>query len=431
MQTDDLILISIDDHVVEPPDMFLNHVPAKYKPEAPIVVTDDKGVDQWMYQGRPQGVSGLNAVVSWPAEEWGRDPAGFAEMRPGVYDVHERVRDMDRNGILASMCFPTFTGFSARHLNMHREEATLVMVSAYNDWHIDEWCGSNPGRFIPMAIPAIWDPQLCADKVRRVSKKGVHSLTFTENPSTLGYPSFHDLEYWKPLWEALVDTDTVMNVHIGSSGKLAITAPDAPMDVMITLQPMNIVQAAADLLWSAPIKAYPDLKIALSEGGTGWIPYFLDRVDRTYEMHSTWTHQDFGDKLPSEVFREHFMTCFISDPIGVKNRHEIGVDNICWEMDYPHSDSMWPGAPEELSAVFETYEVPDDEINKITHENAMRLYHFEPFAHVPKGQATVGALRKQAEGHDVSIRALSTKEKTGASFADFQANAKVVAGARD
>lgn len=239
------------------------------------------------------------------------------------------------------------------------------------------------GRFIPMAIPAIWDPQLCADEVRRVSKKGVHSLTFTENPSTLGYPSFHDLEYWKPLWEALVDTDTVMNVHIGSSGKLAITAPDAPMDVMITLQPMNIVQAAADLLWSAPIKAYLGLKIALSEGGTGWIPYFLDRVDRTYDMHSTWTHQDFGGKLPSEVFREHFMTCFISDPVGVKNRHEIGVDNICWEMDYPHSDSMWPGAPEELHAVFETYDVPDDEINKITHENAMRLYHFEPFAHVP------------------------------------------------
>src|SRR6476619_3386832 len=146
MQTDDLILVSIDDHVVEPPDMFLNHVPAKYKDEAPVVVTDDKGVDQWMYQGRPQGVSGLNAVVSWPAEEWGRDPAGFAEMRPGVYDVHERVRDMNRNGILASMCFPTFTGFSARHLNMTREDVTLVMVSAYNDWHIDEWAGSYPDR---------------------------------------------------------------------------------------------------------------------------------------------------------------------------------------------------------------------------------------------------------------------------------------------
>jgi hypothetical protein len=146
-------------------------------------------------------------------------------------------------------------------------------------------------------------------------------------------------------------------------------------------------------------------------------------VDRTYEMHSTWTGQDFGGKKPSEVFREHFMTCFISDPIGVKNRHEIGIDNICWEMDYPHSDSMWPGAPEELSAVFDTYDVTDDEINKITHENAMRLYQFDPFAHVPRDQATVGALRKSAEGHDVSIRALS-HERTGdkTSFSDWTAN---------
>jgi hypothetical protein len=204
------------------------------------------------------------------------------------------------------------------------------------------------------------------------------------------------------------------------------------MDVMITLQPMNIVQAAADLLWSAPIKAYPGLKIALSEGGTGWIPYFLDRVDRTYEMHSTWTHQDFGGKLPSEVFREHFMTCFISDPIGVKNRHDIGVDNICWEMDYPHSDSMWPGAPEELMAVFDTYEVPDDEINKITHENAMRLYHFDPFAHIPRDQATVGALRASVAGHDVSIQALSHhRERSGGSIAEFRANAQAIAGVKD
>jgi hypothetical protein len=124
-------------------------------------------------------------------------------------------------------------------------------------------------------------------------------------------------------------------------------------------------------------------------------------------MHSTWTHQDFGAKLPSEVFREHFLTCFISDPVGVQLRHRIGIDNICWEADYPHSDSMWPGAPEELWEVLTANNVPDDEINKITHENAMRWYSFDPFTHIPRDKATVGALRKAAEGHDVSIRALS------------------------
>jgi predicted TIM-barrel fold metal-dependent hydrolase len=181
---------------------------------------------------------------------------------------------------------------------------------------------------------------------------------------------------------------------------------------MITLQPMNIQSAAADLLWSRVLKQFPAIRIALSEGGNGWIPYFLDRVDRTYEMHRAWTQQDFGGRLPSEVFREHFLTCFISDPIGVEMRHHIGVDNMCWEADYPHSDSMWPRAPEELHAVFAANAVPDDEIHKITHRNAMRWYSFDPFAHVPKAEATVGALRTRAAGHDVSIVARSTRVRT-------------------
>ncbi len=145
-----------------------------------------------------------------------------------------------------------------------------------------------------------------------------------------------------------------------------------------------------------------DVKVALSEGGTGWIPYFLERIDRTYDVHHLWTGQDFGDRLPSDVFREHFLTCFISDPVGVKLRHEIGVENIAWEMDYPHSDSMWPNAPEELGAVLNG--VPDDEIDKITHENALRWYRFDPFAHLPRPDSTVGSLRAAAAGHDVAIR---------------------------
>ncbi|OBB34892.1 amidohydrolase family protein, partial [Mycobacterium sp. 852002-51961_SCH5331710] len=349
----------------------------------------------------------LNAVAGRPKEEYGLEPQGLDEIRPGCWQVDERVKDMNAGGILGSMCFPSFPGFAGRLFATEDQEFSLALVKAYNDWHVEEWCGAYPARFIPMTLPVIWDPIECAKEIRRNAERGVHSLTFTENPAAMGYPSFHDFEHWKPMWDALVDTETVLNVHIGSSGRLAITAPDAPMDVMITLQPMNIVQAAADLLWSRPIKEYPTLKIALSEGGTGWIPYFLERVDRTFEMHSTWTGQDFGGKLPSEVFREHFLTCFIADPVGVATRGAIGIDNICWEADYPHSDSMWPGAPEQLDEVLTANHVPDDEINKMTYQNAMRWYHWDPFTHITREQATVGALRKAAEGHDVSIQALS------------------------
>jgi predicted TIM-barrel fold metal-dependent hydrolase len=430
MNKDDMILISVDDHIVEPPDMFKNHLSKKYQDEAPRLVHNADGSDTWQFRDIVIPNVALNAVAGRPKEEYGIEPQGLDEIRPGCYKVDERVKDMNAGGILGSMCFPSFPGFAGRLFATEDPEFSLALVQAYNDWHVEEWCGAYPARFIPMTLPVIWDAEACGAEIRRNAARGVHSLTFSENPSAMGYPSFHS-DYWTPVWEALVETETVMNVHIGSSGRLAITAPDAPMDVMITLQPMNIVQAAADLLWSAPIKKYPTLKIALSEGGTGWIPYFLDRADRTYEMHSTWTGQDFGKQKPSDVFREHFLTCFISDPVGVELRDQIGTDNICWEADYPHSDSMWPDAPEELDAVLKKYDVPDSDINKMTYENAMKWYQFDPFKYIPKEQATIGSLRKSAEGHDVSIQALSKHDHAKADLASFAAHAKELTGNKD
>ena len=380
MLANDLIMVSVDDHLVEPPDMFDQTMPARWRDRAPRVVRRDDGSDVWAFEGSTIPNIGLNAVAGRPKEEYGIEPTAFDEMRPGCWDVDERVKDMDAGGVLGSMCFPSFPGFSGRLFAAAEDkDLALAVLRAYNDWHVDAWCGSHPGRFIPMGLPVLWDPVLAAEEVRRLAAKGVHSVTFTENPATLGFPSFHS-SHWDPLWAALCDTDTVLSIHLGSSGQLAVTSPDAPIDVMITLQPMNICQAAADLLWSRVLKEFPSIRIALSEGGTGWIPYFLDRLDRTYDMHHLWTGQDFGTRKPSEVFRSHFLTCFIADPVGVQLRHEIGIDNIAWECDYPHSDSSWPTAPEELAAVATRYDVPRDELDKITHLNAMRWYSYDPFA---------------------------------------------------
>jgi predicted TIM-barrel fold metal-dependent hydrolase len=402
MRAEDLILVSVDDHLVEPPDLFANHIPDRWRAEAPRVDTDASGADVWVFNDEVIPNIGLNAVAGRPREEYGVEPTAFDEMRPGCYDIHERVRDMDAGGVLGSMCFPSFPGFSGRVFAAAPDAALAkAVVQAYNDWHVDEWCGAYPGRFIPMGLPMLWDPEASANEVRRLSKKGVHSLTFTENPAALGYPSFHDA-VWDPLWEALCDERVVLSIHLGSSGKLAVTAPDAPVDVMITLQPMNICQAAADLLWSRVLKKFPDIRIALSEGGTGWIPYFLDRIDRTYEMHHLWTGQDFEGRLPSEVFRQHFLTCFISDPVGLQLRELIGIDNISWECDYPHSDSPWPHAPEELLTA--AAGVANEDLDRITYQNACKWFSFDPFATRSQDKSTVGALRAEAVGHSVETR---------------------------
>jgi predicted TIM-barrel fold metal-dependent hydrolase len=199
-------------------------------------------------------------------------------------------------------------------------------------------------------------------------------------------------------------------MHIGSSSALVITSEDAPIDVLISLTPINIVQAAADLIWSPVFRKFPNIKVALSEGGIGWIPYFLERIDYQFEQHHRWTGQDFGGRLPSEVFNEHVITCFIDDQFGLASREFLNMDNVTWECDYPHSDSTWPQAPEVLWKSLQT--LPDDEIVKVSHRNAMKHFNYDPFAHVPEAEATVGALRRKAHGHDVSIKSQIRAERS-------------------
>jgi predicted TIM-barrel fold metal-dependent hydrolase len=404
MRIDDMTLISIDDHVVEPPDMFEGHLPEELKDEAPKCIKNEQGIDNWVFQGASMGPMGLNAVVSWPAEEWGMDPAGYAEMRPGAYDIHARMRDMDRNGILASMCFPTFAGFSAGFFQKAPDkDLAFRMLQAYNDWHVDEWCAAYPGRMIPIGISPVWNVEQMVSEIHRLSAKGVRAVTMPELPHLQGVPSYHDMDYWGPVFQACSDTGTVMCLHIGAGlGALKLT-PGGPIDNMIILATQVSVLAAQDLLWGPAMRTYPDLKIAWSEAGIGWIPFYLDRSDRHY-TNQRWLRRDFGGSLPSEVFKAHSLACYVTDPAALKNRHEIGIDTIAWECDYPHSDSIFPNAPEFVLNEMNNAGVNDVEINKITWENSSRFFGWDPFKHISKSDATVGALRATATDVDVSIR---------------------------
>jgi predicted TIM-barrel fold metal-dependent hydrolase len=394
MNVDDLLLVSVDDHIVEPPNMWDNHVPEKYKQYAPYSKKRDDGTDVWVYEGAEMPNIGLNAVAGRPPEDYNVDPTRYEEIRAGCYDHDERVKDMDRNGVLGSMCFPSFVSFCGQLFSRSKDlEIGHILLQAYNDWHIDEWCGSHPGRFIPLSIPPIWDPELMAKEIYRVAAKGCHAVTFSEDPAALGWPSIFT-DHWDPFFHACEDTGTVICLHIGSSSTMLALKPGAPFDVLITMTPLNGMSAATDLLWSTVLRRFPKLQFALSEGSIGWLPYWLERIDYVYQQHRFWTHQDFGDKLPSQVAREHFTFCFISDAAGVEARHRIGVDNMTWECDYPHSDSSWPNSPE--SVIKQMDGVPDAEVAKITHLNAMRIFQYDPFAHRPREQCTVGALRAQA-----------------------------------
>ena len=189
MKIEDMILVSIDDHVIEPPDLFEKHLPAKYRDRGPKFERLDNGVDQWVFQGEVMGTVGLGATASWPKEEWGFDPVGLAEMRPGCYDIHQRVRDMNANGVLASVNFPTAAGFAGAWLaGKPDRELSAAAVSAYNDWQIDELAGSYPGRIIPMGLLPLWDTDACVRELERIAAKGCTTVTFPETPYSNGLP---------------------------------------------------------------------------------------------------------------------------------------------------------------------------------------------------------------------------------------------------
>jgi predicted TIM-barrel fold metal-dependent hydrolase len=403
MRPDDLILVSIDDHVVEPPDLFDRHVPARWRDQAPRLVTNEHGHQQWEFQGASVGMMGLNAVMGWPGEEWGMDPSSLAEMRPGSYDVHERIRDMNVNGVLGTMCFPTFPGFSASHLTRGRNEVAHVMVQAYNDWHLDELAAAYPGRIHPLGILPTWDTHLMVAEIERLAARGCHAVAMPEQPHVEGLPSYHDHGFWGPVFAALVDNRTVMCLHIGPGFQALRVAPDAPVDNLIILTTQVSVLAAQDLLWGPAFRAHPGLKVAFSEGGIGWIPFYLDRCDRHF-TNQTWLHHEFGGKLPSEVWQEHSLACYTTDPTALLARHRIGIDNIAWECDYPHGDAYWPDAPEKVLAELQHVGANDDEINKITWQNTCRFFEWDPFTAVPKEQATVASLRALATDVDTAPR---------------------------
>lgn len=404
MRSQDMILVSVDDHAVEPPDMFQRALPVQFHSVAPRVVRKKDGSDVWVFDGKQIPNLALNAVVGRPPQEYGMEPTSYDQIRAGCWNVHERIRDMNANGVLASLCFPSFPTFTGmKFAEIADKSVAAVMIRAYNDWHIGEWCGAYPGRFIPLALPMMWDPKATADEVRRVARLGCHALSFTESPEKLGFPSFHS-EHWDPLWEACSDEGTVLAVHIGSGAGMTFNSMDAPVDVMITTTPIKIVDFAADILWSRVLLRYPKLRIALSEGGIGWIPYFLERADYVHDHHHAWTHHEFGGRRPSEVWKEHMVTCFIDDATGILLRDRVGLDTITWECDYPHSDTTWPRSPEILAESL--VGVPDADVNKITHENALRIFRLDAFHHRPRERCTAAALRAESPDVDLSVKSV-------------------------
>jgi len=374
----DTKLISVDDHVIEPPGVFVDHIARRYREQAPRIVEPEPGVQGWEWEGRfyPLQFQGNAKTRRFREGEAGKGDDLFArrydDMIPAAYDVHERVRAMDEDGVWAELLFPTFPRFGGnRFLEAVDQDLALACVQAWNDWMIDEWSAAYPDRFIPQTMIPLWDPQLAAREIERCAAKGSKAITFVENPYPIGPPSFPS-GHWDPVFAAAADTGLPLSMHIGTSSGLLSPSPDATPSVGIALCGVNSMSALGDLIFSGALEQHPNCKIALSEGGAGWVPYALERLDYTWQRSR---YEGVScSRLPSEVFAQHFWVCMVADRYAVINRDLIGLDKLMWECDFPHNDSNWPDSRKVLADA--VHDIPDDEARQIGEINASRLYDF-------------------------------------------------------
>lgn len=393
-------IISVDDHVVEPPDLWTSRLPSKYADRCPRVERDsavfnfeggvfsyEKGVkngspcDWWLYDDLIYPFPKLSAAVGF--ENLDVEPVTFDEIRPGSWKQTDRLADMDANHVDVSICFPNVLPRFCGQTFLEREDKDLALlcVKAYNDWMIDEWCeGEGKGRLIPLTLIPLWDPVAAAEEVHRCANKGSFAVAFSENPYHLGLPSVHDENnFWDPFFTACQETETVICMHIGSSSKMPSTSPDAPFSVSSTITFANAMGSMCDYILSGIFVRFPKLRIAYAEGQVGWMPYVVERMDKIWEERGD---ASFGIDLPnppSSYIPNHIWGCIFDDEIGLKNRDIIGMNQICFEVDFPHADTTFPNTLKVATKICEEAGLSEDEIYRLMRGNAIDCFGLERF----------------------------------------------------
>jgi predicted TIM-barrel fold metal-dependent hydrolase len=384
-------IVDLDAHLIEPADLWVSRLPARYRDVGPRVKylpagqpkldggtyieepgAEGKPIAWWFYEDQRYSVKRVVAAAGYPAEEISLSGITMDEMRPGCSDPAARLADMDLNGVEAQMCFPNYPRFCGQiFLRGKDRDLARVCVEAYNDFTVEEWAVAGRGRLIPLCLVPLWDAGLAAAEVRRNAARGVRAVAFSELPTYLGLPSIYT-GYWDPFFQACDETGTVVCCHIGSGTKTPQASPDAPEAVSATIIFGNSIASMTDFLYSGVFARFEGLKILFAEAQIGWIPYLLERIDDAWETHRGWSHsQQYVKDRPSSYYYDHVYSTFFKDPVGIEMIDKVGVNNAIFETDYPHQDGTWPYSREHAAQQFG--HLPPHLIDKLARRNAIDL----------------------------------------------------------
>lgn len=377
-----LRIISVDDHVVEPPTLWTERIPDKYADVRPRVEriewpsTRHPGTtvlaDVWRYEDVQVPIPVGSASAGMSPSEFDMESITFDVMRPGCYDVAARLADMDSQGVAAAVCFPNmFVRFCGqRFLSAKDKDLALLCLRAYNDWLFEEWTGPSGGRLVAANIVPLWDVDLAIAEMQRCAARGSTTVSFSEIPARLKLPSVH-CGYWEPFFAACAEAGIVLSMHIGSSSQTGFSSADAPLGVLVANHFANSALSLSDFLTAGIFERHPGLRVAYSEGQAGWAPFLLARLDSFW--HSGSAAGGFTlSQPPSAFIRDHVWFCIFDDQEVLAHLDVIPPEQLLFETDYPHPDGSFPNT--QAAARRQTESLSSDDRDKVLWANARDLY---------------------------------------------------------
>jgi predicted TIM-barrel fold metal-dependent hydrolase len=362
-------IVSADSHVNPPKDLWVRDCPAELRDRAPRVESSEMG-DFWVTDSQITGAIGLDSSAGRKPEEYKPTGLTYKEMRPGAYDPKARLEDMDLDGVDAEVLY-----FGGPVTQLASDPALRrYVVQRYNDWMV-ELSKASPTRLVGLAHIPLLDLDEAQAELRRVAKAGLKGFHVDPFPDERGGKPLWDPVY-EPFWALVEETRLPMSFHIVGPRKQNVhetfmNPTPGIKETFIAIAPISICETVSTLVFTGILARHPKLRFVLVECGIGWIPYFLERMDQTFNKHRFWTKSIITEK-PSEYWYRQGYATFIQDLAGVAERHRAGLKNIMWSTDYPHSDSTWPKSREALTAHFK--DVPDAERALIAGGNCSALY---------------------------------------------------------
>lgn len=385
----DIKVVDVDTHIVEPYDLWTSRVSTKYGDRIPHVVRDEaSGKDNWVSGSTVLGAAAGAAQAGW-TDSPPYHPPSLDVVAPGLWNNVERLKLMDEYGVDVQILYPNVAGFGAgRFTDLDDRELALLLLKAYNDF-LTEWCSVAPDRLIPVMAVPFWDIDASIAEMERCVGLGHRGIIFSQAPEFFGQPTLGD-PHWDRIWAAGQEMELPVNFHIGGGDMTGVNMlpPSAGVAANYASFPVTFfvsnARTVATLIGAGVCHRFPRLNFVSVESGVGWLPFVTEALDWMWkECNVVREHPEY-DLLPSEYFMRQIYGCFWFEhgPSLSAAIESLGSDNILYETDFPHPTSMAPGPascamPAKQFISEKLGHLGEDILRKVLHDNAARIYHLD------------------------------------------------------